>query len=171
MKTKWQTILFAAIFMATMPIASKAQQAATPDQNGPSQASQSTPDQSAPDQAASPNRPARTNPFKSLNLTPQQKTQMKAIRAQQKDQLQALRNNASLSDQQRRQQFHQIRRDAHRQMVAVLTPNQKAQLKQMIQERRAARMQSPPQSGAEAPAQSAAPQSEPSAPSTPSNPQ
>lgn len=95
---------------------------------------------------------------------------MKAIPAQRKDQVQALRNNATLTDQQRREQFHQIRRDAHRQMVAMLTPDQKAQLKQMIQERRADRMQSRSQSGSEAPTQNQAPSSEPSVPSTPSNP-
>lgn len=164
MKLKWQAIVFGAIFMAAMPVASRAQQAA-PDNGSPAQTSQSP---SGQDAAAK--RPARMHLLKSLNLTPQQKTQMKAIRADRKNQLQALRNNATLTDQQRQAQFHQIRRSTHRRMVALLTPDQRAQLKQMIQQRRAARMQARPQSTPESTPQSPVQQPDSAAPSTPSNP-
>lgn len=173
MKTKWQAILFGAIFMVTMPLASRAQQAATPapDQNAPAQVQAP---QAPSAQDAAPNRPASMHLLKSLNLTPDQKTQLRAIHADRMNQLQALRNNATLTDQQRQQQFRQIRRSAHRQMVALLTPDQKAQLRQMIQQRSAARTQARPQSAPESAPQSPSESPDsaaPSSPSSPSNPQ
>lgn len=169
MNTKWQVILFGAILMAAMPAASRAQQAAAPSPDG-SASAQASPSPSS--QTAAPHRQDRTHLLKSLNLTPEQKTQLRAIRAARNNQLQSLRNDATLTGQQRQDQLHQIRRSARRQMVALLTPDQKAQLHQIIQQRRAARMQSRQQATAPgAPAHNAAPQPDSAAPSNPSNPQ
>ncbi len=69
--------------------------------------------------------------FQQLNLTADQKSKVQSILQSERTQVQALRGNASLSDEQKKQQVRELRKTDHEQLLAVLTPEQQAQLKQM----------------------------------------
>lgn len=60
-----------------------------------------------------------------LNLSDDQKTQIKKLRENQHAQLQALRNDSSLSEDQKREKFRQIRQDTNKQIEGLLTPDQR----------------------------------------------
>jgi periplasmic protein CpxP/Spy len=70
------------------------------------------------------NRDADLNDPK-LNLSDDQKTQIKKLRENQHAQLQALRNDSSLSEDQKREKFRQVRQDTTKQIEALLTPDQR----------------------------------------------
>lgn len=79
-----------------------------------------------------------------LNLTPEQKAQLQPIFEQHRSQLQALRDNTSLTPEQRRTQMEQLRKDMQTQINAVLTPEQQQQMQQFRQHRRGPRGGGPP---------------------------
>lgn len=66
-----------------------------------------------------------------LNLTDQQKQQFQQINQNMRKQVMAVHNDASLSDDQKREKMQDLRKQAHKQMYDVLTPAQRDQLKQM----------------------------------------
>jgi len=68
---------------------------------------------------------------KKLNLTGDQKQQFQNIRQQTSAQAKTIRGDSSLSDQQKREKIQQLHKQAHHNMFAVLTTEQKEQLKQM----------------------------------------
>lgn len=70
-----------------------------------------------------------------LNLTDQQKQQFRQIASDLRQQAMSVRNDSSLSDTDKKAKLQEIRKQAHQQMFAVLTPEQKDQLKQMREER------------------------------------
>jgi Spy/CpxP family protein refolding chaperone len=83
-----------------------------------------------------------------LNLTEDQKTQMKSIRESMKTRVEAVKNDESLTPDQKGEKIHQLRRSARVEMVKLLTPEQRQQMKANIREMRAARreqQQQPPQ--------------------------
>jgi Spy/CpxP family protein refolding chaperone len=65
-----------------------------------------------------------------LNLTDDQKAQMKKIHEGAKSQIAAVNNDTSLSADQRQAKIHAIHRDTHKQMEALLTPEQRQAQKQ-----------------------------------------
>jgi Spy/CpxP family protein refolding chaperone len=65
-----------------------------------------------------------------LNLTDDQKAQIKQIRQDSEAQIKAIESNSSLSAAQKQEQIHQIREDARKQEEALLTPDQKKILEQ-----------------------------------------
>ena len=69
--------------------------------------------------------------FQGLNLTADQQTQVKTLLQNQRSQMQAVRNNTTLTQEQKKQQIGELRKTNHQQMMAVLTPEQQAQLQQM----------------------------------------
>jgi len=71
-----------------------------------------------------------------LNLNDQQKQQFQQIRQQSKQQALAIRNDNSLTDADKKQKLQALHKQNREQMVGVLTPEQKEQLKQMREERR-----------------------------------
>jgi len=73
--------------------------------------------------------------FEGLNLTADQKTRLQSLLQEQRSQMQALRNNTSLTAEQKKQQSRELRKTNHEQLLAILTPEQQAQLKQMHQQR------------------------------------
>jgi Spy/CpxP family protein refolding chaperone len=85
-------------------------------------------EQAAPAQAA-PNRP-------NLNLTDDQKAQMKKIREDAKSQIDAVNNDSSLSVDQKQAKIKQIHRDSHKQVMAMLTPEQRKTMRQWRHEHR-----------------------------------
>lgn len=66
-----------------------------------------------------------------LGLTDAQKAQMKTIADSLRKQATAVRDDTTLSVDAKRTKVEAIRKDIHKQMMAVLTPAQKEKLKQM----------------------------------------
>jgi periplasmic protein CpxP/Spy len=73
---------------------------------------------------------------KELNLTPEQQADMKSIRENMKQQAQAIKNDSSLTADQKKAKFKELRKSSHEQMMAKLTPDQQAKFKEMKKEHR-----------------------------------
>ena len=89
--------------------------------------------------------------MQNLNLTDDQKSKIHDIRAKTWDQIKAVRNDASLSDTQKKQQVHRLRKNAHKQVASVLTPEQREQWKQNMKQARERHQQKMQQQGQEQP--------------------
>lgn len=74
-----------------------------------------------------------------LNLSQDQKNQIKQFRENGKSQIEAVRNDSSLTPEQKEKKIRQIRRATHKQVLGVLTPEQRKIVKERQRERRAAR--------------------------------
>jgi len=66
-----------------------------------------------------------------LNLTPDQTTQIKAIFADGRTKMEALRSNSALAPQDRRTQGQALHKDETAKIEAVLTPDQKSKFEEM----------------------------------------
>jgi Spy/CpxP family protein refolding chaperone len=71
-----------------------------------------------------------------LNLTDQQKAQIRAIRAKAQERIQAVKNDSSLGDAQKQARTSRIRRVARRRAFHVLTVEQRQQLRAQIWQHR-----------------------------------
>lgn len=69
-----------------------------------------------------------------LNLSDDQKANIKPILQDQMQQMKAVRTDSSLSEEQKRAKIKSIHDSSHDRINAVLTPEQQAKLKQMKQE-------------------------------------
>jgi periplasmic protein CpxP/Spy len=95
--------------------------------------------QAAPaDEPGTPNGP-------DLHLTDDQKAQMKKIHEGAKAQVDAVKGDSSLSADQKQAKIQQIHRDTHKQVIAMLTPEQRTAMRQWRHEHRGSQQQ-PPQS-------------------------
>jgi periplasmic protein CpxP/Spy len=81
-----------------------------------------------------------------LNLSDNQKAQIKQIREGARSQVDAVKNDSSLSADQKEAKIHAIRRDTHEQMSKVLTPEQRKQMHENMRERHESKQQQPPPS-------------------------
>jgi protein CpxP len=93
--------------------------------------------QTAPAQQNGPSRP-------DLNLTDDQKTQMKKIHQDAKAQIEAVNNDSSLSADQKQAKIQGIHRNTHKQMEAVLTPEQRQTMRTWHQSHRGEKSQQEP---------------------------
>jgi Spy/CpxP family protein refolding chaperone len=66
-----------------------------------------------------------------LNLTDAQKEQFQQIGKDTRKQGMAIRQNTSLSDDQKKEKMQDLRKQSHKQMFGILTPEQREKLKQM----------------------------------------
>jgi periplasmic protein CpxP/Spy len=73
---------------------------------------------------------------KRLNLTAEQQNQLLPIITERQRQMTALRNDSSLSAQDRRAKLRALREDSNSKIKTVLTDSQKQQYEQMRQHRR-----------------------------------
>src|SRR5580658_3734286 len=83
-----------------------------------------------------------------LNLTDDQKAAMKKIHESTKAQLDAVNKDESLTADQKEAKIHQLRHSARMQMVKLLTPEQRQQMRANVRALRASRreqQQQPPQ--------------------------
>jgi len=137
-------------------------------QAAPSQAPQQEPSQTAPQQQppqSAPSQPpagqsgagSQTSQTPShseddnpLNLTEEQKTKLRPIIAEENQQMEAVRNDSSLTTDQKVAKANQIRETASPKIKAVLTPEQLQKLADMQQKARQ-QQQSSPSSGAQKP--------------------
>ena len=69
-----------------------------------------------------------------LNLTDDQKAKLKPILQDQLQQMKTVREDTSLSEEQKQAKMKSIHESLHNQINAVLTPEQQAKFKQMMQE-------------------------------------
>src|SRR5438270_8752015 len=69
-----------------------------------------------------------------LGLTAEQKTQFQQIGRDMRKQGMAIRQDSSLTDDQKKAKMQELRQQSHKQMFSVLTPEQKEKLKQMREE-------------------------------------
>lgn len=87
--------------------------------------------------------------MKGLNLTDDQKAEMKKIHESTKAQLDAVNKDESLTADQKKAKVHQLRHVARTQMVKLLTPEQQQQMRANVRGLRASRrekqQQQPPQ--------------------------
>jgi Spy/CpxP family protein refolding chaperone len=107
-------------------------------------------DQSQAAPAAPAQHEGRTHrAMQGLNLTDDQKAGMKKIHESTKAQLDAVNKDESLTADQKTAKIHQLRHGARMQMVKLLTPEQRQQMKANVRALRAARrekqQQQPPQ--------------------------
>ena len=82
--------------------------------------------------------------FADLNLTDDQKAQIKKIREDAKAKADAVKADTTLSDADKKARFREIRKSAMTESRKVLTAEQRAQLKEKMKERRAAKTQGSP---------------------------
>jgi Spy/CpxP family protein refolding chaperone len=78
-----------------------------------------------------------------LNLTEDQKTQLKPIFEDARTRSQAVRQNAQLTPEEKSQQTMQIRKETQEKVSAILTPEQREKLKEIRKQQRAARQAKP----------------------------
>jgi Spy/CpxP family protein refolding chaperone len=71
---------------------------------------------------------------KKLNLTDTQRQQFREIGQHTRQQVMSIRNDSSLTDDQKKEKVQALRKQSHQEMFGVLTPEQKEQLKQMRQQ-------------------------------------
>ena len=120
----------------TISLAATAVSQTAPPAQDSNQATQ--PGGANPTTSAEPNKQPGLGPaLEKLNLSDDQKTQIMNIRQKTAEQVQALKSDTSLTDQQKRDKFRSIRMDTHKQISAVLTPDQRKQWQQMQQQHRA----------------------------------
>ncbi len=67
--------------------------------------------------------------MKDLNLTPDQQEKMKKLREDNRTKMEAIKNNTSLSDDQKQEQMKKLRMDQRKNMEGLLTDEQKAKMK------------------------------------------
>src|SRR6059058_1450359 len=134
---------------ATNPSSQSAPAQTAPAQTAPAQPPSAQ--QNAPSTASPNSAQAQANEDNPLNLTDEQKTKLRPIIADENQQMEALRNDTSLSQSQKIDKANQIRAQASPKIKAILTPEQLQKLAQLQQDR-AKEQQQPSQA---APSQSA----------------
>ncbi|HWC18694.1 MAG TPA: hypothetical protein VG498_16910 [Terriglobales bacterium] len=86
----------------------------------------------ATSQAAENKRGERGQKFaEALNLTDQQKADLKSLRENERQQAQAIKNDTSLTPEQKKAKFKELRKSSREQMMAKLTPEQQQKFKEM----------------------------------------
>lgn len=77
------------------------------------------------------NKKERKEMMKQLHLTKQQKQELKSFHKSTKQEREAVKNNTTLTKEQRQEKIQQLRRERHDKLESILTPEQKQKLKQM----------------------------------------
>ncbi|MGH9569365.1 MAG: Spy/CpxP family protein refolding chaperone, partial [Candidatus Angelobacter sp.] len=126
-----RVLLAFAAFVLLLPTLVQAQQQESQDQDQNGQVQPETQGQRGAWARRGRNSRGMKMLAKKLNLTGDQKQQFQKIRQQTSAQAKTIRGDSSLSDQQKREKIQQLHKQAHHNMFAVLTPEQKEQLKQM----------------------------------------
>lgn len=122
-------------------------QAAPPaaEQQSPSQ---SSPSQAPSSQSGSASQSSQAQEDNPLSLTDEQKTKLRPIIADENQQLEAVRNDSSMTPEQKVSKANQIKETAAPKIKAILTPEQLQKLAELQQK---ARQQSAPQNESQKP--------------------
>jgi|SwirhisoilCB2_FD_contig_111_1400682_length_598_multi_2_in_0_out_0_1 periplasmic protein CpxP/Spy len=117
----------------TLPLAALAQDAGSASSGDTANAANAATSQ----QATNNERGQRGEKFaEALNLTPEQKADLKSIHESTRQQAQAIKNDSSLTADQKKAKFKELRKNSREQMMAKLTPDQQKKFKEMQKERR-----------------------------------
>ena len=128
-----QTVLTAAALLALGTFAPQAfSQSGQDQQSNPPAATQP-----APDKQGKHMRGHGEKLFADLNLTDDQKAQIKKIHEDAKAKADAVKADTALTDADKKTKFREIRKSAMTESKKVLTAEQQAQLEQKMKERRA----------------------------------
>jgi Spy/CpxP family protein refolding chaperone len=100
----------------------------TPSQAAPGQASQAVPQHARPQAQAGDDNP--------LNLTEEQKAKLRPILQDQNQQMEALRNDTSMTQEQKIAKANEVRQNASPKIRAILTPEQLQKLADLQQKAR-----------------------------------
>lgn len=104
------------------------------------QNSQQPPEQDKTQTApATPQAGKKHGAMAGLNLTADQRTEFKKIHEATKSQVEAVGKDETLTADQKAAKIHQVRHSARLQMVKLLTPEQRQQMRANIREMRASR--------------------------------
>jgi Spy/CpxP family protein refolding chaperone len=130
-----------------------------PEAASPSAPPQSTPSQAAPSQAGAASEAApgpaqsqaQTREDNPLNLTDEQKAKLRPILVEQNQQLDALRNDTSMTQEQKVSKANEIREAASPKIRAILTPEQLQKLAELQQKAKQQQKQSTPPKAASPP--------------------
>ncbi len=86
----------------------------------------------------------QSDPDNPLNLTDEQKEKLRPIVAGENQQLEALRSDTSMSQEQKMQKANQIREEASPKIKAILTPEQLKKLAELQDQAKQQRQSAPP---------------------------
>jgi Spy/CpxP family protein refolding chaperone len=143
-------LLFVLALAVSLSAFAQSQSNSSPSQSQPPQAAPSTPpagQQNAPgNQASGQQQATEDNP---LNLTEDQKAKLRPIIMEENQQMEALRNDTTMTQEQKIAKANQIRADASPKIKAILTPEQIQKLTELQEERARQQQQQqsqPPQS-------------------------
>jgi Spy/CpxP family protein refolding chaperone len=156
--SKLSILSFALALAISLPAAAQSSATNPSSQSAPAQAAPAPPSsmqQNAPSTASPNSAQAQANEDNPLNLTDEQKTKLRPIIADENQQMEALRNDNSMSQSQKIDKANQIRAQASPKIKAILTPEQLQKLAQLQQDR--ARQQQQESQPATPPSNSQAP--------------
>lgn len=151
--------LFALVLAISLSAAaqSPATNQSSQPQSAPAQAAPANPPSTQPN-ASSNGQSAQSNEDNPLNLTDDQKAKLRPIIMDENQQMEALRNDTTMTQEQKIQKANQIRADASPKIKAILTSQQLQKLAELQQERARQQQQQQQQSQ---PSNSQPPQSQP----------
>ena len=163
---KFPVLSFALALAISLPAGAQSSATNSSSQSAPAQTAPAPPpaaQQSAPSTASPNSAQAQTNEDNPLNLTDEQKTKLRPIIADENQQMEALRNDTSLSQSQKIDKANQIRAQASPKIKAILTPEQLQKLAQLQQDRARQQQQesqqaAPPSNSQTSPSNSQPPQ-------------
>jgi Spy/CpxP family protein refolding chaperone len=78
----------------------------------------------------------RKNMMDDLNLTPDQKSQLKALHQDMKQQRDAIKNDATLTPDQKKEKMKELHKSQQDKMNSILTPDQQAKRKAFMEQRK-----------------------------------
>ena len=136
--SKFPVLSFALALAISLPAAAQSSATNPSSQSAPAQAAPAPPastQQNAPSTASSNSAQAQANEDNPLNLTDEQKAKLRPIIADENQQMEALRNDNSMSQAQKIDKANQIRAQASPKIKAILTPEQLQKLAQLQQDR------------------------------------
>jgi protein CpxP len=128
MKKRTASLMFSSLFGIGLVMAA-------PQTPAQANASAQADGQSAGQRRPDPNRQVRML-TKRLNLTDSQQSQILQILTERDQQMEAIRNDRSLSPQDRRQKMMALRQDTDAKVKATLDDNQKQSYDQLVQQMR-----------------------------------
>ncbi len=138
LKISTPILSFALALAISLPAAAQSSATNPSSQPATSQAAPAPPSstqQSAPATTNQNSAQAPANEDNPLNLTDEQKAKLRPIIADENQQMEALRNDNSLTQEQKIDKANQVRAQASPKIKAILTPEQLQKLAQMQQER------------------------------------
>jgi Spy/CpxP family protein refolding chaperone len=135
--SKFPVLSFALALAISLPAAAQSSATNPSSQSAPAQAAPapSPSTQNAPSTAGPNSAQAQANEDNPLNLTEDQKAKLRPIIADENQQMESLRNDNSLTQEQKIDKANQVRAQASPKIKAILTPEQLQKLAQLQQER------------------------------------